>query len=89
MTCNAKTLRARRYVKPFSFWLTAHIDERLVGIMIDALHELLIVVTEATHGDDAPSTNSRILSRRQQLMRARSGSGEVRYLTESMNSETY
>jgi hypothetical protein len=75
-------LRKRRPV-------TAHIDERLVGIMLDALHELLIVVTEATRGDDPPNTNSRILGRRQQLMRARNGSGEVRYLTELMNSETY
>jgi hypothetical protein len=67
----------------------AHIDERLVGMMLDALHEILIVVREATHGDNPPNRNSRILGRRQQLMRARSQSGEVRYLTELMNSETY
>jgi hypothetical protein len=67
----------------------AHIDERLVGIMLDALHELLIVTAEAAYGDGAPNTNSRILGRRQSLMSARSGSGEVRYLTALINSEKY
>ncbi len=69
--------------------MLAHIDERLVGIMLDALHELLIVIGEAAYRDDTPNTNSRILARRQKLMSARSGSGEVRYLTDLINSETY
>jgi hypothetical protein len=69
--------------------MIAHIDETLVGIMLDALHELLIVTTAAAYGDDAPNTNSRILGRRQTLVSALSRSGEVRYLTDLMNSEKY
>jgi hypothetical protein len=34
--------------------MLAHMDERLVGIILDALHELLIVTGEAAYGDGAP-----------------------------------
>jgi hypothetical protein len=69
--------------------MVAHIDETLVGIMLDALHELIIVMAQVAHGDGAPNANSHILARRQNLTRAKSGTSEVRYLTELMNSETY
>lgn len=49
----------------------------------------LIVVAETAHGDGPPNTNSQILARRQKLTSARSGSGEVRYLTELMHSEKH
>jgi hypothetical protein len=69
--------------------MIAHIDERLVGIMLDALHQLLIVMSEIARCGSSPNTNPRILARRQQLMRARSSTQEVRYLTALMNSEKY
>jgi len=69
--------------------MTAHIDERLVGIMLDALHELLIEMNAITSGKSTPNSDRRILGRRQLLQRARSGAGEVRHLTEAMNSEKY
>jgi hypothetical protein len=69
--------------------VTAHIDERLVGIMLDALYELLIVMQVVASGDTAPNLDRRILGRKQMLQRARSGAGEVRHLTEAVNSEKY
>ncbi len=69
--------------------VTAHIDERLVGIMLDALHELLIAMRAIASGETAPNSDSRVLGRRQMLQRARSWAGEVRYLTEAVNSEKY
>lgn len=69
--------------------VTAHIDERLVGIMLDALHELLIAMRAVAAGETSPNSDSRILGRRKMLQRARSGAGEVRYLTEAINSEKY
>ncbi len=67
----------------------AHVDERLVGIMLDALHELLIVMSAVASGQTAPNIDPRVLGRRQMLQRAQNGAGEVRYLTEAMNSEKY
>lgn len=69
--------------------VTAHIDEMLVGIMLDALHELLIAMRTIASGKTAPNSDRCILGLRQMLQRARSGAGEVRYLTEAMNSEKY
>ena len=69
--------------------ITAHIDERLVGIMLDALHELLIVLRAVISGENAPNLDSRVLGRKQMLQRARSGAAEIRYLTEAVNSEKY
>jgi hypothetical protein len=69
--------------------LTAHIDERLVGLMLDALHELLIGIQLIAHGDGPPNADPRVLERHQTILRARSMAGEVRYLTEAMNSEKY
>ena len=69
--------------------MDAHIDEPLVGMMLDALHELIIVMAQVADGDSAPNTNSRILARRHNLRRAKSNTSEVRYLTALMNSETY
>lgn len=69
--------------------VTAHIDESLVGIMLDALHELLIAMRAVASGETAPNSDRRILSRRQMLQRARSGAGDIRYLTEAVNSEKY
>jgi hypothetical protein len=67
----------------------AHIDDRLVGIMLDALHELITVVRELAHGDDAPKIIGRVLSRRDSLKKAKSHSSEIIHLTALMNSETY
>ena len=69
--------------------VTAHVDERLVGIMLDALYELLIVMSAVASGQTAPNIDPRVLGRRQMLQRAHNGAGEVRYLTEAMNSEKY
>jgi hypothetical protein len=69
--------------------MIAHVDENLVGIMLDGLHELLKAMAQIAHGDGAPNLNPRILAQRQKLRSARSGTGEVRYLTELMNSEKY
>jgi len=69
--------------------ITAHIDERLVGIMLDALHELLIVLRAVVSGENAPNLDSRVLGRKPMLQRARSGAAEIRYLTEAVNSEKY
>ncbi len=69
--------------------ITAHIDERLVGIMLDALHELLIVLRAVISGESAPNLDGRVLGRKQMLQRARSGAAEIRYLTEAVNSEKY
>jgi hypothetical protein len=65
----------------------AHIDERLVGIMLNALHELLITMQVIAEGAGDPSTNPQILSRRGEIQNARSGASEVRYLNEYMNHE--
>jgi len=35
--------------------MSAHIDETLVGIMLDALHELIIVIAQLAHSDSARS----------------------------------
>lgn len=67
----------------------AHIDERLVGIMLDALNKLLIAMRAVASNDPALNSDRRILGRRQMLQRARSGADEVRYLTEAVNSEKY
>ena len=69
--------------------MSAHIDETLVGIMLDALHELIIVIAQLAHSDSAHNTNSHILPRRQSLRTARVNTSEVRYLTEAVNSEKY
>ena len=69
--------------------MSAHIDETLVGIMLDALHELIIVIAQLAHSDSAHNTNSHILARRQSLRTARVNTSEVRYLTEAVNSEKY
>jgi hypothetical protein len=69
--------------------VTAHIDERLVGIMLDALHQLLFVMRAIASSETVPNSDRRILSSRQKLQRARSAAAEVRYLTEAMNSEKY
>jgi len=69
--------------------VTAHIDERLVGIMLDALHQLLIAIHTIAYGETVPNSDGRILERRQKLQGARSAAAEVRYLTEAVNSEKY
>jgi hypothetical protein len=69
--------------------MMAHIDERLVGIMLDALHELVVAMREIAKGDGDPSTNPRILKRLGEIRSATSGASEVRYLTEYMNDEKY
>jgi hypothetical protein len=69
--------------------VTAHIDERLVGIMLDALHELLIAMSAIASGATLPNADRRVLGRREMLQRARSGAAEVRHLTEAINSEKY
>ncbi len=69
--------------------VTAHIDDRLVGIMLDALHELLIAIRAVASDQTAPNIDPRVLGRRQMLQRAHRGTGEVRYLTEAVNSEKY
>jgi hypothetical protein len=69
--------------------MLAHIDERLIGIMLDALQQLMIVTSFMAYDDSPPNTNPRVLDRRQNLRKARSGTGEVRYLTDAVNSETY
>lgn len=67
----------------------AQIDERLVGIMLDALHELFIAAQAIASCQATPNSDPRILRRRETLQRAHSGAGEVRYLTEAVNSEKY
>lgn len=69
--------------------ITAHIGERLVGIMLDALHELLIVIRAVISGETAPNLDSRVLGWKQMLQRARNDAAEIRYLTEAVNSEKY
>ena len=69
--------------------VTAHIDERLVGIMLDALQELLIVTRAIASGETVPNSDRRILGRWQKLQGARSDAAEIRYLTEAVNSEKY
>ena len=69
--------------------VTAHIDENLVGLMLDALHELLIPMQALAFGDAAPNTDPKIIGRQDELRRARSIAQEVRHLTEAMNSEKY
>ena len=67
----------------------AHIDENLVGLMLDALHELLIPMQAVAFGDAAPNSDPKIIGRQDELRRARSKAQEVRHLTEAMNSEKY
>ena len=69
--------------------MSAHVDETLVGIMLDALHEIIIVMAQVAHSHSSPNTNSHIIERRQSLMIARVNTSEVRYLTEAVNSEKY
>ena len=69
--------------------VTAHIDERLVGIMLDSLHELLIAMQTIASSKTTANSDPRILGREPMLRRARRGAGEVRYLTEAVNSEKY
>lgn len=69
--------------------MTAHIDERLVGLMLDALHELLIGTQLIAQGENPPNSDPRIIERRQTISRARNIACEVRYLTEAVNSEKY
>lgn len=69
--------------------VVAHIDENLVGIMLGALHELLIIMRAVASGQTAPNTDPLVLGRRQMLQSVNSGAGEVRYLTEAVNSEKY
>ena len=67
----------------------AHIDENLVGMMLDALQELLIPMQAIAFGDTAPNSDPKIIARQDELRRARSKAEEVRHLTEAMNSEKY
>jgi hypothetical protein len=67
----------------------AHIDDRLVGIMLDGLHELMGVMAALAHGDRAPHIVARVLSRRDSLKKAKTNTGEIIHLTELMNSDTY
>jgi hypothetical protein len=69
--------------------VTAHIDETLVGLMLDALHELLIVMRALASRDEPPNVNDFILGRKRSLQRARSAAAEVRHLAEAVNSEKY
>jgi hypothetical protein len=67
----------------------AHIDENLVGMMLDALQELLIPMQAIAFGDTTPNSDPKIIGRQDELRRARSKAEEVRHLTEAMNSEKY
>ena len=69
--------------------VTAHLDENLVGSMLDALQELLICMQAIVFDDAPPFSNPRILERQQPLRRARSLAGEIRHLTALMNHEKY
>jgi len=69
--------------------VTAHIDENLVGLMLDALHELLIPMQTIAFGDTAPNSEPKIIGRQDELRHARSIAQEVRHLTEAINSEKY
>ena len=65
----------------------AHLDERLVGLMLEALHELLIDVDLIAKGDGEPHLNPRLLARLASIRRARSAAAEVRHLAEYMHHE--
>jgi hypothetical protein len=67
----------------------AHIDENLVGLMLDALHELLIPMQAVAFGESPPNADPKIIGRQDELRRARSKAQEVRHLTEAMSSEKY
>ncbi|NKB49592.1 MAG: hypothetical protein GKS02_09585 [Alphaproteobacteria bacterium] len=69
--------------------VTAHIDDNLVGIMLDALQELLVLVRVIASGGTTPNTDPSVLERVPSLQHAYAGAGEVRFLTEAMNSEKY
>lgn len=67
----------------------AHIDDRLVALMLDAFHELMLVVGQLAHGDDAAKTITTVVSRLKLLQKAKGVSNEIIHLTELINSETY
>lgn len=69
--------------------MVAHIDDRLVGIMLDALHELWAVLAVLAHEENMQQIIARVISHRNNLKKAKSHSGEIIHLTELMNSETY
>jgi hypothetical protein len=67
----------------------AHIDDRLVGIMLDAFYELTAALQVIVHGDSMQEIIAGVLGRRDNIKTAKSHSGEIIHLTELMNSETY
>jgi hypothetical protein len=67
----------------------AHIDDRLVGMMLDAFYELTVVIRVIARGGSMQEIMAGVLSRRDNIKKAKSHSGEIIHLTELMNSDTY
>ncbi len=67
----------------------AHIDDHIVGIMLDAFYELTAVIQVIARDGSMQEMIAGVLSRRDNLKKAKSHSGEIIHPTELMNLETY